>query len=426
MCKDLLPLVNDGVASRDSQDAVKQHVETCEACRNLYKEKIPPADGGKILAEVERKLQHFFLILMSIGIFFGLSITPGNDMFCNSLIMPLAGILGYVIFGWKAAYRVPLLVLGMFFVTNLLGLPRGEEHFYLFSILLWSGIYSVFVVLGVLIAGLFHFAAKKSKIWVFVIAGVMLAGIGLFANALVGNPVSEMLARKSAEKYLAENYGDKDFYIENVNYSFKTGGYYARIESPGSMDGSFSLSFGMDGRLLYDSYEHRVLGGANTGERLDMEYRELVSAVLEAKTFPFESDIAFGSLSPMFDRAVTDFDFPEMKEPPELVPDKLYDIRELGKNYGELCLYVQEEEVTVERAAEILLAVRKLMDESGVPFFMIDFTLQHPRPEGDEPWQRESIAVLNFPYDEIYEDGMVQQVQKASETAAAYYAGQEK
>ena len=32
MCMDLMPLVQDGVASADSIAAVKQHIENCPAC----------------------------------------------------------------------------------------------------------------------------------------------------------------------------------------------------------------------------------------------------------------------------------------------------------------------------------------------------------------------------------------------------------
>ena len=67
---------------------------------------------------------------------------------------------------------------------------------------------------------------KVLKIFALVLAIILIIGIGLFANALVGNPVSKYLATKSAEEHLAKNYSDKDFVIEEVNYDFKTGGYH--------------------------------------------------------------------------------------------------------------------------------------------------------------------------------------------------------
>ena len=41
MCIDLMPLVQDGVASEDSRNAVLQHLQECPDCRALYEGEIP-------------------------------------------------------------------------------------------------------------------------------------------------------------------------------------------------------------------------------------------------------------------------------------------------------------------------------------------------------------------------------------------------
>ena len=35
LCMDLIPLVQDGIASGESRDAVERHVQSCAACRKL-------------------------------------------------------------------------------------------------------------------------------------------------------------------------------------------------------------------------------------------------------------------------------------------------------------------------------------------------------------------------------------------------------
>ena len=102
-------------------------------------------------------------MLMMFGAFFGLSLTASQEMFYNSLIMPVIGALGYVIFRWKAIYQIPLLLLVMQCLINFLGLARGMEYMPFVAILMWVGIYTIFVELGVLVAGLLHFAFKKEK-----------------------------------------------------------------------------------------------------------------------------------------------------------------------------------------------------------------------------------------------------------------------
>lgn len=165
ICKDLLPLVKDGIASEDSCLAVKEHIETCEVCRKQYGDELTEwsfnMDLERELMKLKRRLQIFFAMLMMFGVFFGLSLTASDEMFYNSLIMPLVGALGYVIFRWKAVYQVPLLLLALQFLINFLGMARGMEYMPVMGVVMWVGIYTIFVELGVLVAGLLNFAFRK-------------------------------------------------------------------------------------------------------------------------------------------------------------------------------------------------------------------------------------------------------------------------
>jgi len=97
------------------------------------------------------------------GIFFGLSLTASQEMFYNSLIMPVLGVLGYVLFRWNALYQVPMLLLGTMLGINYFGVVRGMEVMAVMEVVTWVGIYSVFVGLGVLVAGLLHFVFRKEQ-----------------------------------------------------------------------------------------------------------------------------------------------------------------------------------------------------------------------------------------------------------------------
>ena len=166
MCMDLMPLVKDGIASEDSKCAVKEHLGHCESCRKRYSGELTDHSSVNVdleleLGKLKRKMQTFSAMLMMFGVFFGLSLTASNEMFYNSLIMPVVGALGYVIFRWKAVYQVPLLLLALQFVVNFLGMTRGMEYMPVMGVVMWVGIYSIFVELGVLVAGLLHFAFRK-------------------------------------------------------------------------------------------------------------------------------------------------------------------------------------------------------------------------------------------------------------------------
>ena len=166
ICKDLIPLVKDSIASEDSKLAVIEHMKECENCKKLYEAvnlefvEINP-DLERELGRLKRRFQIFSAMLLMFGVFFGLSLTASEEMFYNSLIMPVIGALGYVLFRWKAVYQVPLLLLVMMFFINFFGIVRGMEVMNVMGVVMWVGIYTIFVEIGVLVAGLLHFAFRK-------------------------------------------------------------------------------------------------------------------------------------------------------------------------------------------------------------------------------------------------------------------------
>lgn len=250
---------------------------------------------------------------------------------------------------------------------------------------------------------------KALKTAAFFTALCLITGLAIFANALVGNPVSRLLAKRTAEAYLQENYRNTDFMLERISYSFKEGGYFAYIQAPGSTDRYFTLSMDMAGNLVMDRYESMVLSGENTARRLNQAYRDLVDSVLESPSFPFTIDIAFGDLA-----------FGDILQAADLEPDRIYDVRELGAEAGQLTIYIDDETVRVDRAAEILLELKRMLEQGGVPFSTIDFVLQRPQP-GDGPRPEIRVEVIQFPCAEIYASGLTERIAEANNAAREYY-----
>lgn len=266
---------------------------------------------------------------------------------------------------------------------------------------------------------------KSVKIFVSLVVLALILVLGFFANAFLGNPISKQLATRTAKAHLAEQYTDTDFYIEDVRFDFKGGYYYAHIKSPSSADSHFTLYLGMDGKLSRDSYKQDVLHRFNTATRLDDQYRDLVDSVLESPSLPFGLGYGYGILE------CTPREYVGCEGVPphaliqeELELDRAYDIPKLGAEAGHLLIYAKEETVSVERTVEILLEIRRLMDDGGVPFRTIDFTLVHSKPEKG-PLSEERVDVLSFPYEDIHADGMIERVKAANDAAIAYYAEQD-
>lgn len=214
---------------------------------------------------------------------------------------------------------------------------------------------------------------KPLRVAAAIIAFSIIAMLLYSAVILLGNPISYFIVKGKAAKYVAENYANNGYVLEEVDYSFKDTDYYARVGKIGSEDCQFTLYYNMLGGLLYDDYERRVPGGDNVSRRLDMSYRELTDSIFNSSAWSYSSDIAFGSL--IFEGD----DRYECAIPTsELVPDSLYDIQKLGARAGILTVCVNTNDLFPESAAEVLLELNDIMEQGGAPFYAVNLSLESP------------------------------------------------
>ena len=264
------------------------------------------------------------------------------------------------------------------------------------------------------------------KIAAFVFAIALIVGVCVFANALVGNPISKAMATNTAEKHLEENFADKDFEIERVTFSFKDGYYHAFIYSPSSIDSDFTILVDMWGKLRYDTYEDRVLSGGNTADRISRDYRAVVDKVLDSQAFPYNEHIGYGDFD-FYPRVhLEEYSVPEYALITEdLTLDAFYDVNELGAKHGKLTIYIDDDMVSYEKMSEILLDIRRIFDDAGVKFYVIDCVLEYQKNEDSSRKKEGRVEVREFLYSDIYEDGMVERVKASDEAARAYYDEQD-
>lgn len=160
VCKDLIPLVKDAIASEDSGEAVRRHIADCEACRSLISlDTVPQRVSDRIFNRFSLRIKILLTLIMMLGLFFGLSLGFGVEMFFNILLMPVIGILAYIVFRWWAVLYVPPVIFVTFFLVDFVKEPveRAGSNI-IFSV---SAIYCLIAVAGIVIAGLMHFAFRK-------------------------------------------------------------------------------------------------------------------------------------------------------------------------------------------------------------------------------------------------------------------------
>ena len=269
---------------------------------------------------------------------------------------------------------------------------------------------------------------KHLRIIGIVLIIAIIAVLIWFGNVMMGNPVSHALASKAAKAFLSDQFSGTDYQMERITYSFKDGRYHAFMVSPTSIDGDFSVCFSMLGEYCYDTYDS-VLDGWNTAQRLESEYRKLTDTILKDPTLPYDNtqiySIMFGSLE-IYPREA--FEDPNATDVPEyailledLELNRIYDIKELGAKAGHLILYVDNEVISVEEAARIMLDFRSMFDEADIPFYAMDFVLRHPRRE-DGKSDEEEIRINEFRYMDIREEGLNERIEIAIEETASNYA----
>lgn len=170
--RDLLPLYIEGLASKESAELINEHLKNCPECQKeleamknevLTTENAELDEDSTLLKKIMQKL-NMRISFLTYGvivffILFGFSLTEGADVMYNSLIMPIVGVFGYVVFGWRAVYKMPILLLVIDFCASLFNMVSFD----LYSVFMWTLIYGMFVMIGIAIAFLFHFAFRKEK-----------------------------------------------------------------------------------------------------------------------------------------------------------------------------------------------------------------------------------------------------------------------
>lgn len=248
------------------------------------------------------------------------------------------------------------------------------------------------------------------KIFTLVVAILLI--LGIFVIAVCGKPLTKDQIAKVANSYVAQTYGDTDFEVEKVELHDKDPHlYFAYIVSPGSVDSHFVVSIDRWGKIESDGYPYRVLSGLNTADRMSTEYGDRVEAVVTSPTFPYRvtrvtATISFVSKGtsrvPKYALIAND-----------LTLDASFDA-DFGAKAGELNIDIQDDTISVERLAEILLDLKQILDNEGVPFYVITCNLADPDPA--TWWEGGGrLQLFHFLSSDIYEQGMVERVREASE-----------
>ena len=264
---------------------------------------------------------------------------------------------------------------------------------------------------------------KYLKIGAFVAALLLIGLLVYIVDLFTGYPVSYFRVQHVAEQYVEESYSGKDYVLSKPSYSLKLGGFDMKAFMPNTTDNHFSIGFYRDGTLKYDTYEQDILNKANTAMRLSNDYSSKVRDVFETGDFPFAADIN-GSFASAIARDKEQQNepgtYPDKWDIQELILDRQYDISELSSQYGTVFLNVTSRDVSVKTTSESLLRIKAIMEQNNLPFKSVELWVLSEKTD-DLGNPAEQLHILNFGWDDIYEEGLEERVKEAVSATESYY-----
>ena len=243
-------------------------------------------------------------------------------------------------------------------------------------------------------------------------AAVVVFVLGPILNYRYGNPVSAALAKRNAQTYLNAEYGADEtgsgkcaYQVNKAHYWNKSYQYIVEAVKEGSPDSTISLTYGMTGNYIEDDAESVLQDKSNTLYRMNEEYDNLVREAVAGTKYDHETikeNFCFGIIKTVDEM---EKNVPGVN-PSLLTLDQEFDYGRVGTTAGKIILSLCTDPATDEGIADNLLEIRRILDDAGIGFAAVTVKLG----EEDEAGNSRAIGVEDFPYDEIYAEGLVERV----------------
>lgn len=206
----------------------------------------------------------------------------------------------------------------------------------------------------------------------------------IFYLLFFGNPISRLMAEKSATKYIDAHYRDLDLNRDESFYNFKDGYYTVRLRSKKSKDTKFMVGFDSFGKLKQDTYDDILF---NTEIRLLDELREYGTTIKKKYNFPY--DISLNTVE----------DVPRE----DLVLDQEFDFDNFKEEVGAEVVGFSKNP-NLEECLDVLCDSQKILDKTSLKvtkYAVILIPEENKKPDGEaESWQN-SLGVYDVPEDVV-------------------------
>ena len=256
-------------------------------------------------------------------------------------------------------------------------------------------------------------AKRRLAVGIAVPAALLLL-IAAALNFLFGNPVSKAMAVHNAETILNIRFGRGEYEVKSVGYWIEDAEYFVSVYKPGSPDSHYVMNFGMFGNYRYDDYERMVLHKQAVFDRMDREYRETVLPALKEIYGENAADLGYGAVLTGDPEENENASKIKRLQEEQVELDQIFDYKEIGREYGEVVLMLEDTDLSAGRLAEELKKLKTELNARGVYFQSVSLSItdrsSSRRGEGSG---LDVVGVWHFPAEDIREPGLAERVTAA-------------
>lgn len=224
---------------------------------------------------------------------------------------------------------------------------------------------------------------KGLRILAAIVGITLIIFVLILTMGFTGNPISKVLATRSANNYIEDNYSDLGLTRDETVFEFKHGYYIVKYFKENSKDIHFGIETDYLGRVTLDGYDSAVLSKWNTRMRLNDEFNAHIDKLLRAN---LDYDYYMINVDNLNDENSENLS--------ELEIDMVFDFQNISLDHY-LTIYIYEEDRSWERLEEVILEVDELMEKNNLNISRYSIVLEGARD--DESTMGEILGVFEFP-----------------------------
>lgn len=241
---------------------------------------------------------------------------------------------------------------------------------------------------------------KFKKIAAGITGTVLVLFLCFFVNSWVGNPVSNFMTKKAAQKYISQNYSELNLEIKDVFYNFKDGNYCAFVQSKDSIDTAFSVYSDSFGHIKRDDYEGEVLSNFTTLRRIDGEFRDYGKKLFTENLPEYDINLANFMLKDTsgeeyLKKLTRDMPFDPYNPPMEL----------------EAAVWIYDEDLSFDKMAEVMLKMKNICEKENLPISYYNVRIDNIEKEtvdGEERAERTNTWLYDVPKEVLEEKNLAE------------------